>query len=357
MHMYTNAEMADMHFMYGRANGNATEARRMYAEEFPNRLLPSDKIFSRLHIRLSETGSFKINGGSGRPRSVSSPAVELDILRRVEDNPNISTRRLAAELNVSHPLIWRILREQQLYPYHIQRVQVLAPLDYDARRIFCHWVLRKLAETPNFAAQVLFSDEAGFSRDGIFNFHNSHVWADENPHAVVELHHQNRFSLNVWLAIFGDCLIGPVFLPNRLTGQVYLDFLRNELPVLLEDVPLFNRLNLWFMHDGAPAHFSIVVRNFLNQEYNERWIGRGGPTAWPPRSPDLTPLDFYVWGHLKQLVYARSVNNLEELRQRIVNCCEEIRRTPGIFERVRRSFIRRCESCLEMNGGHVEQLL
>jgi hypothetical protein len=41
------------------------------------------------------------------------------------------------------------------------------------------------------------------------------------------------------------------------------------------------------MHDGAPAHFSRAVRDVLNNTYHDPWIGRGGPTAWPPRSPDL----------------------------------------------------------------------
>ena len=37
---YTFAEMADIHFFYGRANGSAHEARRLYQETHPNRRLP-----------------------------------------------------------------------------------------------------------------------------------------------------------------------------------------------------------------------------------------------------------------------------------------------------------------------------
>jgi hypothetical protein len=49
---------------------------------------------------------------------------------------------------------------------------------------------------------------------------------------------------------------------------------------------------MWYMHDGAPAHFSRDVRDVLNNTYDDRRIGREGPTAWPPRSPDLNPLEF-----------------------------------------------------------------
>jgi hypothetical protein len=66
------------------------------------------------------------------------------------------------------------------------------------------------------------------------------------------------------------------------------------------------------MHDGAPAHFDRVVRDHLHERFHERWIGRGGPVSWPPRSPDLPPLDLYLWGHLKTVVYATPVNDAED---------------------------------------------
>ncbi|EFN72812.1 hypothetical protein EAG_02637, partial [Camponotus floridanus] len=49
---YTNAEMTDMHFMYGLADGNSLRARRLYIERFPNRNVPDRKSFERIHQRL-----------------------------------------------------------------------------------------------------------------------------------------------------------------------------------------------------------------------------------------------------------------------------------------------------------------
>jgi hypothetical protein len=109
---------------------------------------------------------------------------------------------------------------------------------------------------------------------------------------------QHRFSINVWAGIIGTHLIGPFLLPARLTGENYLNFLNVDLPGLLEEIPLEIRRAMWFMHDGAPAHFTLNVRHFLNVSYGPQWIGRGGPTAWPPRSPDLNRCDFYLWGYI-----------------------------------------------------------
>ena len=61
-----------------------------------------------------------------------------------------------------------------------------------------------------------------------------------------------------------DMLIGPVILDDRMTGQNYVDFLQNELPKQLEDVPLATRIAMYFQHDGAPSHYTRHVMQHLN---------------------------------------------------------------------------------------------
>jgi hypothetical protein len=98
----------------------------------------------------------------------------------------------------------------------------------------------------------------------------------------------------VWAVFIGDCMVGPHVLPHRLTGSHCRDFLSHDLPNVLEDVLLAVRARMWYMHDCALAHFSRVVRDVLTNTHHDVWIGRGGPTAWPPRPPDLNPLDLYL---------------------------------------------------------------
>lgn len=181
------------------------------------------------------------------------------------------------------------------------------------------------------------------------------VWADENPHATVVHHYQHQFqSINVWAGIIGNFLIGPCVLPPRLNGELYLQFLQNAFRDLIEHLPLETRQRMYFMHDGAPPHFSVAVRDHLNNVYPNRWIGRGGPIAWPPRSPDLTPMDFYLWGHLKTLVYSSPVDTREELLQRITFHCDVIRNNAGLLWRVQQSSLRRARECIRVHGAHVE---
>lgn len=82
---YTNAEMAQMHYVYGLADGNATEARRIYQERYPNRALPDSRTFSNIHRRLGETGSFKKGTPEGTPRVVRTPEIEEAVLQEIEE--------------------------------------------------------------------------------------------------------------------------------------------------------------------------------------------------------------------------------------------------------------------------------
>jgi hypothetical protein len=135
-----------------------------------------------------------------------------------------------------------------------------------------------------------------------------------------------------------------------------LNFLQNDLPELLEDVPLRDLQNMWFQNDGCPAHYARAVREYLNQEYPGRWIGRLGPILWPPRSPDLNPLDFFYWGCLKDKVYSKPIATLDELRQKITQAADHINGR-RYARRIKRSFLRRCHVCINAGGRQFEHLL
>ena len=111
------------------------------------------------------------------------------------------------------------------------------------------------------------------------------------------------------------------------------------------------------MHDGAPPHFSRIARQYLNNHFPGKWIGHNEPVAWPPRSADLNPIDFHVWGHVKNEVHSTPVTNVDELWERIVATFDAIRNRTGLLERVRESMMRRLNGCVAANGQHFEHLM
>ena len=247
--------------------------------------------------------------------------------------------------------MWRAVHEEDLHPYHVHRVQRLEPGDPAQRMDFCHWITAH----PHLLSVILFTDEASFTRDGINNSRNVRAWSYDNPHGTSVTKFQRGFSVNVRCGLLGNKLIGPFVLDNNLTGNTYEVFLRNELPGLLEDMPLMIRSQMYFQHDGAPPHYPRHVREYLNEFFRNSWLGRGGTAAWPPRSPDLTPLDYYLWSHIKTLLYETKVDSREELRLRIFAAAE--RNHPDNIAFATQSLLMRAENCIATGGRHFEQLL
>lgn len=124
------------------------------------------------------------------------------------------------------------------------------------------------------------------------------VWGTEHPHEVIQ-HHRDSPKVNVWCGLMVDRVIGPfIFVERTINGDIYYDMLTEYVFPQMEDIEAEKGL-VFFQQDGAPPHYSNHVRAALDTRFPGRWIGRSGPIAWPPRSPDLTPLDFFFWGHKK----------------------------------------------------------
>jgi hypothetical protein len=152
-----------------------------------------------------------------------------------------------------------------------------------------------------------------------------------------------------------DCwLVGLHVLPHRLTQPL----LRSSLTWPAKATGRCQvKARMWCMRSGALAHFSHGLQDVINNIYHDKWIGRAGPTAWPPCLPDLNPLDIYLWGHLKTLMYAAHIDNEEALHHHIVDTCRTIHSYPSISEQMEWSMMRHVEVCTESHGGHFEHLL
>ncbi|GBN55667.1 hypothetical protein AVEN_211123-2-1, partial [Araneus ventricosus] len=100
------------------------------------------------------------------------------------------------------------------------------------------------------------------------------------------------------------------------------------------DLPLSDLRNVWFQHDGAPPYKVSSVQQYIRDTIQQQVIGYGDCVEWPPRSPDLKPLDFFLWGYIKQRVYATPPPKLQELRNRITDAY--VRASPAMLYNVQR---------------------
>jgi hypothetical protein len=153
----------------------------------------------------------------------------------------------------------------------------------------------------------------------------------------------------VWAGNWSGGRVGPFFIDGTLNSHKYLELLQNTIwPTIETQV---RQARLWFKQDGAPPHFQHIIRNWLNRNFADRWIGRGGPIEWPPRSCDITPADFFLWGYLKERVYHRRPRNIGELKQFIT---EEFNTIPqSMIRNATRSVVKRLEILYENSGKNI----
>ena len=109
---------------------------------------------------------------------------------------------------------------------------------------------------------------------------------------------------------------------------------------------------MMFQQDGAPPHWGSDVRRSLNATSANRWIRRDGPTPWPPRSPDITPLDFFLWGYVKDKVFSTPVPDITNLKARITDAFATI--TEDMLENTWREIDYRLDVLRATKGAHVE---
>jgi len=128
--------------------------------------------------------------------------------------------------------------------------QELTNTDVRRRLEFCNWI----RQPRNFHYKILFSDESTFKSDSSVSTHN--YWAQENPHWFREIDHQRVWKINIWCGIIDRHIVGPFFFEENLTGVQYANFIKNDLQLLLENIPLQLRQIMWFQQDGCPAHTS-----------------------------------------------------------------------------------------------------
>ena len=117
----------------------------------------------------------------------------------------------------------------------------------------------------------------------------------------------------------------------------------------------FDIPNIWFQQDGATAHTTGVSMNVVHEAFPGRLISRNGVTSWPPRSPDLSPCDFFLWRYLKSKVYLGNPRTIDELKEAIRR---EILTIPiSMLEDVMENFQNRLKECINKEGSHLTDIV
>lgn len=350
---YSVAERVELVTLYSQPQNSVDDVCRIFFRKHPTKPKPSKTAVLKLFRKFMRSGSVADDHRSGRKKTSTGPEQQQLVVEAFRRNPRQSLAEVSLATGVEKTSVYRLAKLHHFHPYKIQLHQQLRPDDPSRRLTFCELILGELEEDPSLVDRILFSDECTFYINGEVNRHNCRYWCEQNPHVMHESHQQTTSKVNLWCGIIGNSIIGPFVLEGNLNSEKYLQLLQDEVgPALTEVV---GAVEVVFQQDGAPAHFGMAVREYLDNTFEDSWIGRGGSIEWPPRSPDLTPLDFFLWGHLKTMVFATPPQTLEELERRIRVECTRI--TPNHLQNVRDCFVNRLVHCIGADGLHFEHVL
>lgn len=310
------AEIVKYYFKFN----SVTAAQREFRRKNDTRKAPSRNTILRL------AGTFEDQGTVGRKpyhrvRPVRKPITINKVRKAVAADPHISSRGIANRTSIPRTTVQRILRRDLgLFPFKTQMLHKLKRGDKARRLRFCRWFLTQCEHNPNFAKKLMMSDEAHFHLNGVVNKQNWRVWSSENPNEFVEAEQYPQF-VTVWCGVMADKIVGPYFFEENhervtVNGKRYCEMVKNFLLPQL-DAQNVSLRRMWFQQDGAGGHSAKRTIALLRQSFGNRVISKNAAVPWPPRSPDLTAPDFFLWGHLKAEVYRTPLASIAQLKRRI----------------------------------------
>jgi hypothetical protein len=344
--------------LYFKNSESVSEALRKFGtlKRFKNKNdLPHPSTVANLIKKFSETGTVS-NKPHGRKSDEMSREKISDIVGSSGDG-NFSVRHMAEQIGASKSLVHNVLRKElKLYPYKVTISQTLTENHKEQRVTFCSWALSKLEHDLEWLENILFSDECTFNLNGRVNRQNYRFWGTEKPNVIIE-HSQYSPKINVWIGMSSRFIIGLyLFEENGTTVNINAERYSNMLCEFL--IPSLKQKRMLsktvFQQDGASSHVSHRAKQIISANFRDRIISRNFDDKWPASSPDLSPLDYWLWSYLKDKIYLPDdmPRSLSDLKEKITQQCSLINNE--LLLSVIHNFPKRVARCLEVKGSHFE---
>lgn len=271
------------------------------------------------------------------------------VQKSINKNPSTSIRKLSKDMNVSHYTMRRVICDDLRYKSYVLKVRQMLSASMKEKRVAKCSVL--LASIKHEAAGKLrfFSDEKIFTVDAKVNRRNDR-WLAQDPEDVPVIG-QTKFpaSVHVFMSVSSKGHVMPphFFLKGQnVNKEVYLDLLIKVVKPWMDKCS--NGRPYVFQQDSAPAHTSNLVQGWLEENLPMFWSKH----FWPPNSPDLNPLDYYVWGTLERETNKSSHNTVESLKRAITTAAANM--LADEVEHACSRFRKRIEQVIEAKGSWIE---
>lgn len=305
---------------------NVRQILILFANKYRRRNPPDKKTVSDLLYKWNHHNTIenRHKGNSGRKRTARSDENIEVISEIIQNDPHLSIPKMSSISGITKYGVWTILKNDlKLHPYKRSEIIKLSEEDKQRRLNFCDDFERVLEAV---LEDIWWTDEAHFQESGYTNNQNFRHYSADNPHYAVEKGSYPP-KTTFWCAINVRGTF-TVNINGNVNGEVYRDIIRNQFVPFLQRTGRLERA--WFMQDGARPHTAIATTDLLHEIFGDKVISLryperyNGGVSWPPRSPDLTPCDFFWWGTSKDLVFKEPPNNIIEIAQKFEEVARNI---------------------------------
>ena len=260
-----------------------------------------------------------------------------------------SIKSISRKLGFSNTTTHRILRQNLKFkPFKTHRCQELTEEHKTQRLTFCRFILQSNINLQN----VVFTDEKWFFLRPHPNKQNTRVWSSSNPFRYDDCVKQGAEKVMCFVAIVAGKILPPIWFPpgTSINSDKYLEILRDLVWPEIQKIPGHQRF--YYQQDGAPCHCAKKCLEFLSEKFKGKVISRRSSRPWPAHSPDLSPLDFWFWGEMDEVIRQRQPETLEHLKE-IVEEAAEAKSADEVIKATS-SVRKRAILCVKNHGGHFE---
>lgn len=324
--------------------GSFRSVQKAWRTKFKNERAPCVNTIKYTVQRFEKSGSVTSSTPTHAKPSHKKEEAKNQLKDLFSDNPSLSIRKATAITGISYGSVRSILKDDlHLKPYKLHEWHELKEGDYQKRVTFADF-FKSLPK--NALSFLICCDKAYFYLVPPINSQNDRMWLESKPSDKIErpLHDE---KVLVWCAISCGQAYGPYFFQESVNQHNYLEMLRDFFWKRHCQVSNFQKY--YFAQDGATPHTANIVQKYLKSKFSNRFIDK---EKWPPRSPDLNPCDFFLWGYLKARVYNPIPDSIDTLKINIEREFKKIskEKLKSVFD----DFYKRLDLLESRNGAHVE---
>ena len=338
--------------------------RKFVVEQYENKKTRSDILRMGKHLNLNamfmkrtldryeDTKGINDRSRSGRPRSQRTPKLVKAVREKIRRNPKRSMRKLAKEYQTSPMTMHRLCRNDLgMYPFKLKKCQLLSEATRKKRLDRSKILLKRSRD--GTLSNIIFSNEKLFTVEAAFNHQNDRILAQSaeaiptNARKIRRT--QKPASLMVWAAVSSLGKSPLIFVPSgvKINKDHYISHILESglLPWTEKQYPNGD----WtFQQDGATSHTANVTQQWC-KKHCPRFVSK---EEWPPSSPDLNVLDYFVWSILEKKACATPAPSISVLKQKLIKAWSEI--DQSILRAAIKDFPRRLQAVIKVKGDHFK---